>query len=195
MAKISQSPNNDFCPQTLFLYGTLLEDGSPNFGLFCWFSYYWDEELGVMAGIGGPKRTLERIHATKVFSANLVTEKLLPLADYFGSAAGDAPGKMDVPFDWERGAKLNVPVLCDSPVAFELEAAEFLPHGEAEVILCKIRNVLMDETLADPGVSAEEKLRRIAPIRTTCATYFGWDGRSMGAWHEPGKAVRPGGEK
>ena len=140
-------------------------------------------------------RTLERIHATKVFSANLVTEKLLPLADYFGSAAGDAPGKMDVPFDWERGAKLNVPVLCDSPVAFELEAAEFLPHGEAEVILCKIRNVLMDETLADPGVSAEEKLRRIAPIRTTCATYFGWDGRSMGAWHEPGKAVRPGGEK
>jgi hypothetical protein len=41
--------SNDFCPQTLFIYGTYKEDNTPNFGLFCWFSYYWDTELGVMA--------------------------------------------------------------------------------------------------------------------------------------------------
>jgi len=49
--------SNNFCPQTLFLYGTYKEDGAPNFGLFCWFSYYWDTEMGVMACIGGDKLT------------------------------------------------------------------------------------------------------------------------------------------
>ena len=37
MAKISRQGTNDFCPQTLFLYGTYKEDGAPDFGLFCWF--------------------------------------------------------------------------------------------------------------------------------------------------------------
>ena len=53
MGKVSIPITNDFCPQTLFLYGTYKEDGTPNFGLFCWFSYIWDSELGVMACIGG----------------------------------------------------------------------------------------------------------------------------------------------
>ena len=30
---------------------------------------------------------------------------------------------MDVPFQWERGQVLDVPVLTDSPFAFELEVA------------------------------------------------------------------------
>lgn len=42
MAKIARQATNDFCPQTLFLYGTYKEDGTPDFGLFCWFSYCWD---------------------------------------------------------------------------------------------------------------------------------------------------------
>ncbi|HEY8499922.1 MAG TPA: hypothetical protein VIL89_04825 [Clostridia bacterium] len=42
MGKISIGPENKFCPQALFLYGTYKEDGTPNFGLFCWFSYCWD---------------------------------------------------------------------------------------------------------------------------------------------------------
>lgn len=45
MAKISRQATNDFCPQTLFLYGTYKEDKTPDFGLFCWFSYCWDGEL------------------------------------------------------------------------------------------------------------------------------------------------------
>ena len=55
MSKTSIKPTNDFCPQTLFLYGTYDDEGRPDFGLFCWFSYIWDGELGVMACIGGEK--------------------------------------------------------------------------------------------------------------------------------------------
>ena len=39
MSKIKVKNYNDFCPQQLFLYGTYKDDGTPDFGLFCWFSY------------------------------------------------------------------------------------------------------------------------------------------------------------
>ena len=189
-SKVSCEATNDFCPQTMFLYGTKKEDGTPNFGLFCWFSYYWDKELCVMACIGGSKLTLDRIHEEKVFSANLVNEELLPLADYFGTANGYKEGKMEVPFDWEMGQKLPVPVLTKSPVCFELEVAEFLPKDGGEILLCKVKNVLMNKELVDDNTSIEERIVKIAPVSTTCATYFGWDGRALGKWHEPAKKIR-----
>ena len=191
MEKVSLAPTNDYCPQTLFMYGTYKEDGTPNFGLFSWFSYCWFDELGAMACIGESKLTLDRIRAEGVFSANLVTEKLLPLADYFGSVPGSDIHKMDIDYRWENGAVLNVPVLTDSPVSLELEVERTIGLNDADsvVLLCKIRNVLMDKQLQDPGLSVEEKLRRIAPIRTTCMTYFDWQGNSMGKWFEPGKQI------
>ena len=167
MNKISKTPNNDFCPQTLFLYGTYDEEGRPDFGLFCWFSYIWDTELGVMACIGGDKLTKENIHKQKVFSACLVTEALLPLADYLGTTDGHSPDKMKPVTGIEKGRVLPVPVLTDSPVAFELEVKQFLPMDDGEVMLCAIRNVLQDETLDDEAVTSTEKLAAIAPaIRT-----------------------------
>ena len=194
MPKISVPISNDYCPQTLFLYGTFKEDGTPNFGLFCWFSYCWFDDLGVMACIGGSKLTLDRIRATRVFSANLVTEKLLPLADYFGTANGRDPEKMNIPFQWEKGAVLDVPVLSESPVCLELEVDQMIDTNDEDcvVLLCRIRNVLQNEELTDPSVSAEEKLASIAPVSTTCTTYFGWKGHSLGPWHEPGRTVFPG---
>lgn len=188
--KRSVPVSNDFCPQSLFLYGTYKEDGTPNFGLFCWFSYCWDGGLSVMASLGGPKLTKDRIRAAGVFSASLVTESLLPLADYFGNTEGYAAGKMNIPVAVEKGAVLDVPVLAGSPVTFELEVSQSLALEGNDLFVCKIRNVLVDEALADPGKTPEEQLRSILPVRTTCTTYFGWDGHSMGKWGEPQAALR-----
>lgn len=183
MSKISVPITNDFCPQTLFLYGTYGEDGAPDFGLFCWFSYCWDKELGVMMCIEGEKMTKDRIRKNKVFSANLVTEKMLPLADYLGNSSGYDKSKMDFALSVEKGAVLDVPILSCSPVIFELEADRSIPLDDGEVFLCKIRNVLMDEGLTDSDKrSVEERIRSIAPVRTTCSTYFSWNGRSLGEW-------------
>ena len=96
MSKISMGPRNNYCPQTLFLYGTYKEDGTPNFGLFCWFTYVWNNELGVVACIGGDKLTKDRIRLNSVFSANLVTEELLPLADYYGTTSGYDENKVRI---------------------------------------------------------------------------------------------------
>lgn len=185
MSKKSVPVSDDFCPQTLFLYGTYKEDNTPDFGLFCWFSYYWDTELGVMMCIGGDKLTKDRIHATHVFSANLVTEQMLPLADYLGNKAGYEEDKMNFALETQKGSVLNVPVLTCSPLAFELETVKSIPFDDGEVFFCKIRNVLMEESLTDTGKSIEERIQYIAPVSTTCSTYFSWSGKSLGEWGVP----------
>lgn len=194
MSKRSVPATNDFCPQTLFLYGTYKEDNTPNFGLFCWFSYYWDTELGVMMCIGEDKLTRDRIRQNRIFSANLVTEQMLPLADYLGNTSGYDEGKMNFELETEEGSVLHVPTLAHSPVVFELEVAQSFRTGEGEVFLCKIRNVLMEEGLTDAKKSVEERIRGIAPIHTTCSTYFSWDGRSLGGWGSPKEAFKPAGK-
>jgi len=176
---------NDYCPQSLFLYGTYDDEGKADFGLFCWFSYTWDGELGVMACIGGSKLTKENIHKRKVFSANLVTEELLPLADFLGNTAGHSPEKGRISIKTEEGRVLPVPVLTDSPVNYELEVAQFIPLQDGEVMLCKIRNILQDDILAKGEGTSTEKLAAIAPVRTTCNRYFSWKGENLGAWGEP----------
>ena len=191
MDKVSIPITNDFCPQTLFLYGTYKEDGTPNFGLFCWFSYYWNNGLCAMACIGEEKLTKDRIDAAGVFSANLVTEAILPLADYFGNKSGRDPDKMRVPVSVTKGAVLDVPILADSPWSFELEVEKTTPLSEGSVLyLCKIRNVLSDPSLADESVSLEERMQKIAPVHTTCQTYFSWNGKVLGNWGEPGSGYK-----
>ena len=188
MGKISLKPYNNYCPQTLFLYGTYDENGKPDFGLFCWFSYIWDKEMGVMCCIGGDKPTKDNIRRSRIFSANLVTEELLSAADYLGSVSGYNPDKMNISLDIGKGAVLDVPVLNNSPVNFELEVTDFIQKHDGTVMLCKIRNVLQDESLSSDE-PVEKKLARIAPVKTTAKTYFGYDGRNMGAWGEPMKTL------
>ena len=196
MSKVSVPVNNDICPQTLFVYGTYKEDGQPNFGLFCWFSYCWFDDLGVMCAIGGRKTTQERILANRVFSANMVVEKNLPLADYFGTADGHDADKMDIPVAWEKGAVLDVPVLSSSPLTFELEVDKVITTNEEEgdtVFLCRIRNVLKDAELVDSELPLPELMQKIGTVSTTgTMDYWSWDGRHLGMWHEPAQQVKPG---
>ena len=188
MGKISLSPNNDYCPQTLFLYGTYDQQKKADFGLFCWFSYFWDKEMGVMCCIGGNKTTLENIRRDKVFSANIVTENLLAEADYLGCVSGTNPNKMDINLEIGKGAVLDVPILDNSPVIFELEVTDFIEKDDGTVMLCKIRNVLQDESLSSDE-SVAEKLLKIRPVKTTAQTYLSYEGKNLGGWGEPMKRL------
>lgn len=188
MGKISLSPNNDYCPQTLFLYGTYDQQKKADFGLFCWFSYFWDKEMGVMCCIGGNKTTLENIRRDKVFSANIVTENLLAEADYLGCVSGTNPNKMDIDLEIGKGAVLDVPILDNSPVIFELEVTDFIEKDDGTVMLCKIRNVLQDESLSSDE-SVAEKLLKIRPVKTTAQTYLSYEGKNLGGWGEPMKRL------
>ena len=193
MKKVSVPVTNDICPLTLFVYGTKNEDGTPDFGLFCWFSYCWFDQMGVICAIGGSKRTLENIRRNKVFSANLVVENNLPLADYFGTADGRDGDKMDIAVEWEEGAVLPVPVLCSSPISFELEVEKEIPTGEQDqtVFLCRMRNTLKDETLLDTSLTSEDIYKKVAAVCTSVnCDYWSWDGRHIGKWNERAKEIK-----
>lgn len=190
MNKISMPISNDFCPQTMFLYGTYKEDGTPNFGLFSWFSYCWDGELCVMACIGGEKLTKDRIRSTGIFSANLVSEALLPLADYYGNIEGYDPHKMEVMAETMPGQALNVPVLKDSPWSFELEVKKTLSLDDSDIFVCKIKNIMADESLKDEGKSMQERILNAAPVTQTCQSYFSFTGKYLGKWGEPKAKIK-----
>ncbi len=185
MTKISlPEASNSFCPQSLFVYGTYKEDGSPNFGLFSWVSYMWDSEFGVIASIGEPKLTLDMIREKRVFSANLVNEELLDAAYYFGTHSGADEDKVAATgVKVARGEKLDVPTLADSPWTFELEATKIidLAEGGGAVLFCKIHNTSVDERLVDSSLAAEERLRLCSPVRYVDGKFFsGNDGRRLG---------------
>ncbi|MBR6536644.1 MAG: flavin reductase [Lachnospiraceae bacterium] len=193
MRKVSVPVTNDICPQTLFVYGTRNEDGTPDFGLFCWFSYCWFDQMGVICAIGGSKRTLENIRRNKVFSANLVVESNLPLADYFGTADGRDGDKMDIDVEWEEGAVLPVPILCSSPLSFELEVEKEIRTGEQDqtVFLCQMRNTLKDETLLDASLTSVDIYKKVAAVCTSVnCDYWSWDGRHIGKWNERAKEIK-----
>ena len=183
MAKVSLPAANHFCPQTLFLFGTYREDGTPNFGLFCWVSYCWDDELCVMACIGEDKLTRDRIRAEGVFSMNLVTKELLPLADFCGNTPGTNPEKKVRTPNTVKGEKLPVPVLADSPWSYELSVKRTVQlDGGGELYVCRIANILADEALADRNATVNERIYRIDPVCTTHQTYFDFSGNQVGVW-------------
>jgi flavin reductase (DIM6/NTAB) family NADH-FMN oxidoreductase RutF len=187
--KKSLSLIRHFSPLTLFLYGTYKEDGNPNFGMFSWLNYFVDGEVGVIACIGGEKLTKDRIRANKVFSANLVSEELLPLADYFGNTSGYIEDKMRVPVDIERGQVLDVPILTKSPWSYELEVKQSLELEGSEVFFCKVRNVLADEAIFDEPQNVKEWMNIIKPVQSVRASYFKWDGAAVGSFGEPMKDI------
>ncbi|MCH5288083.1 MAG: flavin reductase [Christensenellaceae bacterium] len=191
--KVSIGRDNRWCPRPLYLFGTFREDGTPDFGLFCWFSYAWTDGLAAITCIGENKLTLDRIRATKVFSANLVTEATLPLADYFGSVSGYDPEKMNIPLDWEKGETLNVPILSDCPMAFELEVRELISLNDegSTVLICEIRNTLVDPMLEDESIPTAERLARMNPVTTAGhCEYWSWQGQRLGGWHGLAKQIR-----
>ena len=61
----------------------------------------------------------------------------------------------------EKGAVLDVPILSASPVAFELEVSQTVELDGGEVLLCKIRNVLVNEELTDKQKTPQQHLESI----------------------------------
>lgn len=200
MAKVTGALGNDFCPQALFLYGSWKEDGTSNFGLFCWFSYAHvsDEEgegLGVMACIGEEKLSKDLIRKNGVFSANLVSEKLLPLADYYGTTSGrEVSDKMKLLPTVERGQVLNVPTIAESPVSFELKVIKELHLAEgSDLFVCKVCNVTVEDSLLNKELPFGERLRMAAPVITPGEMeYCTLDGRVLGKWGEPRENLEQG---
>lgn len=88
--------------------------------------------------------TKDRIRATKVFSANLVTEELLAVADYFGNTEGYNENKMRISVETEKGRVLDVPVLVKSPWVYELEVDRSIALDDGQIFLLQSAKHISD---------------------------------------------------
>ncbi|MCL2572930.1 MAG: flavin reductase family protein [Defluviitaleaceae bacterium] len=168
-------------PKAMFLYGTNKEGGNPNFALFTWFTLCWDGELCAMVCIGENKLTKDRILAEGKFSANLVSGAMLPLADYFGNKSGYDVDKMDIDVKTRRGKVLDVPILSDSPLIYELEVKHHMPLEEdSSVFICKIRNEIKPEGIGEGNL--EDFVRQTPPALTIGYEYYTVQPTSKGKW-------------
>lgn len=184
MKKVSQGFTNAFAPQTLYVYGTYKTDGTPNFGLFCWATYCWDEEMRFVACLCEDKLTRDRIRESGIFSASVVSEAMLKGADWCGNHPGYDTDKSSA-LPSHPGEKLHVPIPDDSPWSYELRVVKTLPldeHGGAEIYICEFVNTLVDERLQDESLSFEEKMAIAAPVCTANWQYFKAVGPSLGGW-------------
>ena len=168
-------------PMQLFIFGTYKEDSKVNLGLFCWLNFCWDDELSVMACLDGNKLTKDRIKETGIFSANLVTESMLPLVDYLGHRKGYDGKEVSELTGLMPGTVLNVPVLKESPLSYELEVKKTVPLNGSDIFICSIRNTLAANTiLVDIN---HYDLKRSVPVVVSLNRYFGLaEKENLGGW-------------
>ena len=187
MNKVSIGISNTFCPQPLFLFGTYDKDGQPNYSLVGWITYfnsgaYTGDKLHIVTCMSGKKLTRDRLNADKLFSVNLVTQSMLPAADYYGTTSGYNPDKMSVTVETISGQVLNVPVIKESPWSFEVEVEEIQPFGQSDLFICKVHNVMAFEELLDNNLSMEERMRIASPVVTVGPHYFSLNPAPLGGW-------------
>jgi flavin reductase (DIM6/NTAB) family NADH-FMN oxidoreductase RutF len=142
------------CVQPSFIIGTYNEDGSENFAPITWVSATCQEgdEYLLVISMFGTKMTKQNVIRTGLFSANLVSRKMLPLMDFFGSKYSKDGKKNDITYGVSRGTVLDVPTLDESPWVYECEVARSVETGDSTTFFCHIRSIQMDERLCPNNI-------------------------------------------
>ena len=191
MKRIDIQPDFVFSPQPMYMIGTKNEDGTPNFCIITWIGFSFDKTPHLMMTIGGSKRTKTNILREKAFSANLITEDNLWLADYFGCTTGESSAKNDIEWGWTRGKSVDVPVLDKCHWVYECEVDRVIELDGSHLFLAEIKNIQIDEEYRDMDRKKID-LTKIRPAIYGPYQYFSIDRKlgEMGQWRE--KITRSG---
>lgn len=185
MEKINMKPDWVFSPQPMYIIGTKNEDGSPNFCIITWLGFSFDKTPHLMMTIGGTKLTKTNILREGKFSANLITEDTLWLADYFGCTRGEDRKKNAVPYDWVWGQALPVPVIDACHWVYECSVKKVLELDGAHLFLAEIENIQIDKCYDGMDMKKID-LREIKPAIYAPYNYFSIGGKlgGMGEWEK-----------
>ena len=185
MNKISMKPDWVFSPQPMYMIGTKNEDGTPNFCIITWLGFSYDSVPHLMMSMGGSKRTKTNILRERKFSANMITEDNLWLADYFGCTSADERKKNDVPYTYCWGKQVDVPVLDVSHWVYECSVDRVIELDGAHLFLAEIKNIQIDEAYSDMDMKKID-LCKIKPAVYGPYQYFSIGKKlgEMGEWKE-----------
>lgn len=86
----------------------------------------------------------------KVFSANLVTARMMYIADYFGNTSGYERNKCeDIGAIYTNGKVLNVPISEESPWVYECVLKDLKSTGDGCIYIGEVKNILVDDKIVD----------------------------------------------
>lgn len=171
MEKISIAPDWVFSPQPMYIIGTKNEDGTPNFCIITWLGFSFDGGPHLMMTIGGSKRTKTNILREKKFSANLITEDILWLADYFGNTKGVNGIKNAMHYEFQWGKQVDVPIIEQSHWVYECEVSKVVELDGAHLFLAAIKNIQIDAQYKDMAMEKID-LTQLQPVVYAPYNYF-----------------------
>lgn len=167
-------------PMQLFIIGTTKNDFTSNLGIFSWVNFCWDEELSISLCLDGNKLTKERIISNKIFSLNMVTEEMLPYIEELIKISDDKK-LISEKILLGRGEILDVPILENSPLVYELEMKKTIMLNGSTIFICKIRNTLIAENMVTK--EKEYNLKDISPVIVALNSFYKLiTERELGTW-------------
>lgn len=190
MEKISISPDWVFSPQPMYIIGTKNEDGTPNFCIITWLGFSFDKGPHLMMTVGGTKLTKTNILRERKFSANMITEDNLWIADYFGNTNGKEGKKNAVPYSFQWGKFVDVPIIDECHWSYECEVTRVIELDGAHLFLAEIKNIQIDKEFESMNMKRID-LTQIRPVIYAPYNYFSTGTKlgEMGEWenHLTGK--------
>lgn len=185
MKRISMKPDWVFSPQPMYMIGTKNEDGTPNFCIITWMGFSFDKTPHLMMTIGGSKLTKENILREGKFSAGMITEDILWLADYFGNTRGEEGLKNVVPYKYTWGEKAEVPFVDECHWIYECSVTKIVELEGAHLFLAEIKNIQIDEAYENMDMELID-LCRINPVIYAPYHYFSVGKKigETGQWRE-----------
>lgn len=185
MERVNFKPDRIFSPQPMYIIGTKNENGTPNFSIITWLGFSFDETPCLMMSVGGTKMTVQNILREGKFSANMITEDILWLADYFGCTKGDGQAKNAVPYGYTWGAHVDVPVIEESHWVYECRVKKVVELDGAHLFIAEICNIQIDKQLEQMDMDKID-LRELKPAIYAPYNYFSIGEKlgEMGEWTE-----------
>jgi len=181
--KISISPEWVFSPQPMYIIGTKNEDETPNFCIITWLGFSYDGSPHLMMTVGGSKLTKTNILRESKFSANMITEDNLWLADYFGNTNGEDGIKNKLPYSYQWGESVDVPVIDECHWSYECEVTRVIELEGAHLFLASIKNIQIDKEYESMDMKKID-LTQIHPAIYAPYNYFSVGNKlgEMGDW-------------
>lgn len=183
--KISRKPQMVFSPQPMYMIGTRNENGTANFCIITWIGFSFDKTPHLMMSVGGSKQTKTNILREGKFSAHMITEDNLWLADYFGNTNGADGEKNQVEYSYEWGKAVEVPILHESHWVYECEVTKTLELDGAHLFLAEIKNIQIDKAYESMDMEKID-LTQIKPAIYAPYQYFSIGEKlgEMGEWKD-----------
>ena len=191
MEKISIAPEWVFSPQPMYIIGTKNEDGTPNFCIITWLGFSFDGSPHIMMTVGGSKLTKTNILREKKFSANMITEDTLWLADYFGNTSGEDGQKCALRYDYQWGKVVDVPIIEECHWSYECEITKVIELDGAHLFLAEIKNIQIDTVFESMDLRKID-LTQLHPVIYAPYNYFSVGDKlgEMGEWEKHLPSVR-----